>query len=252
MNDGSTAPRKSGTTFFVLVVGLAIAAGLGVLLQRQLASRAPAEVAAVTPAPGAPPRTAEAGAPATDSRGDQGSRGSAAVRAHGSRRQDADARRLERPAADRQLLGHVVPALRAGNSAAVAAAARTQAEKLEVIGIAVDFREDVLKFADERKLDYPLLIGEEDGLAAVTAVGMTAAFPFTLFADSQQRIIALKVGELHHDEATLILDRVAAVDAGKLDLATARAEISTGLKDLATQRGIAEAAASAAGSPNKT
>ena len=127
-----------------------------------------------------------------------------------------------------------------------------QAEKLEVIGIAVDFREDVLKFADERKLDYPLLIGEEDGLAAVSAVGMTAAFPFTLFADSQQRIIALKVGELHHDEATLILDRVAAVDAGKLDLATARTQISAGLKDLATQRGIAEAAASAASSPSKT
>ena len=92
----------------------------------------------------------------------------------------------------------------------------------------MDFREDVLKFADERKLDYPLLIGEEDGLAAVTAVGMTAAFPFTLFADSQQRIIALKVGELHHDEATLILDRVAAVDAGTLDLPTARAQISAG------------------------
>ena len=119
------------------------------------------------------------------------------------------------------------------------------AQKLEVIGIAVDFREDVLKFADERKLDYPLLIGEEDGLAAVAAVGMQPAFPFTLFADSQQRIVALKVGELHHDEATLILDRVAGVDAGTLDLAAARAQISEGLKDLATKRGIAEAAAAA-------
>jgi peroxiredoxin len=127
-----------------------------------------------------------------------------------------------------------------------------QAQKLEVIGIAVDFRDDVLKFADERKLDYPLLIGEEDGLAAVAAVGMTAAFPFTLFADSQQRIVALKVGELHEEEAALILDRVFAVDAGRLDLVTARSEISAGLKDLATKRGIAEAAAAAGKTADKS
>lgn len=116
-------------------------------------------------------------------------------------------------------------------------------DRLEVIGIAVDFREDVLKFADERKLDYPLLIGEEDGLAAVEAVGMTSALPFTLFADSQQRIIALKIGELHHDEATLILDRVAAIDAGTLDVATARAQVAEGLKQIATRRGLEEATA---------
>ena len=53
MSDSSNAPRKSGATYFLLVAGLAIAAGLGVLLQRQLAKPAPAEVAAATPAPGA-------------------------------------------------------------------------------------------------------------------------------------------------------------------------------------------------------
>jgi peroxiredoxin len=113
-----------------------------------------------------------------------------------------------------------------------------EGQKLEVIGIAVDFRDDVLKFADANALDYPLLIGEEDGLAAVSAVGMQPAFPFTLFADSQQRIVAMKIGELHHDEATLILDRVAAVDAGSLALDQAREEIREGLKDLSTRRAL--------------
>ena len=47
---------------------------------------------------------------------------------------------------------------------------------------------------------------------------MQPDFPFTVFADSQQRIVALKVGELHQDEADLILDRVLAVDAGTLEL----------------------------------
>jgi peroxiredoxin len=114
-------------------------------------------------------------------------------------------------------------------------------QKLEVIGIAVDFRDDVLKFADSHALDYPLLIGEEDGLAAVSAVGMQPAFPFTLFVDSQQRIVAMKIGELHHDEATLILDRVMAVDAGTLPLDQAREQIQEGLKDLATRRALKEA-----------
>ncbi len=110
------------------------------------------------------------------------------------------------------------------------------AQKVEVIGIAVDFRDDVLAFADKQKLDYPLLIGEEEGLAAVNAVGMDPTFPFTLFADSQQRIVALKVGELHEDEAALILDRVGKVDSGALELPAARAQISEGLKELATRR----------------
>jgi peroxiredoxin len=111
-------------------------------------------------------------------------------------------------------------------------------QNLEVIGIAVDFREDVLKFADERGLDYPLLIGEEDGLAAVTAVGMQPAFPFTIFADSQQRIVSMKVGELHEDETNLILDVLADVEAGKVELPAARARIDEGLKDLATRRAL--------------
>lgn len=126
--------------------------------------------------------------------------------------------------------------------------AEALAPGLEVIGIAVDFREDVLAYAQETPIDYPLLIGEEDGLAAVQAMGMQPAFPFTVFADSQQRILTVKVGELHRDEAELILERLAAVDAGTLTLADARGQIDAGLKELATRRAAAgDAAATSAG-----
>ncbi|MEY4760602.1 MAG: hypothetical protein RLZZ200_458 [Pseudomonadota bacterium] len=114
-----------------------------------------------------------------------------------------------------------------------------KAQNLEVVGIAVDFREDVLAYVKERPIDYPLLIGEEDGLEALKSVGMTAAFPFTLFADSQHRILALRVGELHADELDLILDEIRAVDSGQRDQPTARARISEGLKELATKRALA-------------
>jgi len=112
-----------------------------------------------------------------------------------------------------------------------------QAMKLEIVGIAVDFRDDVLEYVKKNPISYPLLIGEEDGLAAVKAMGVAdPAFPFTVFADSQQRILALKLGELHQDEADFILDRLKKVDAGSLSVADARQQITAGLKDLATRR----------------
>ena len=47
-------------------------------------------------------------------------------------------------------------------------------------------------------------------------------------------IVTLKVGELHRDEAELILDRVRAVDAGTLALTAARDQISEGVRRLRT------------------
>jgi thiol-disulfide isomerase/thioredoxin len=119
-----------------------------------------------------------------------------------------------------------------------------KAQKLEIIGIAVDFRDDVLKYAKEHPISYPLLIGEEDGLAAVHAMGVaSAAFPFTVFADSQQRIFRLHMGELFHEDAELILDRMAQVEAGKLQVLEARQQMEAGLKEFATKRATAKAAA---------
>jgi thiol-disulfide isomerase/thioredoxin len=123
-----------------------------------------------------------------------------------------------------------------------------RAMKLEIVGIAVDFRDDVLKYAKQNPISYPVLIGEEDGLAAVQAMGVAEpAFPFTVFADSHQRILALKLGELHQDEADFILERLAKVDAGSLPVAKARQQITEGLKEIATRRAAAGAGGVAAG-----
>jgi thiol-disulfide isomerase/thioredoxin len=102
-------------------------------------------------------------------------------------------------------------------------------EHLEVIGIAIDSPDAVHKYATERGIDYPLLIGEEGGLAAATAFGMDTVLPFSVFADSSGRIVTLKVGELHRDEAELILDDVRQLDSGALTPDAARARISAGL-----------------------
>ena len=108
---------------------------------------------------------------------------------------------------------------------------------LEVVGVAVDFREEVQKYVATIGLDYPLLIGEEDGLAAADKFGVDAVFPFTAFADAQRRIVALKVGELHAEEASFILDRVEKLNAGGLSIEAARRQIRDELTRQAAVRG---------------
>jgi thiol-disulfide isomerase/thioredoxin len=106
------------------------------------------------------------------------------------------------------------------------------AQGVEIVGVAVDFREDVVRYAAEIGLDYPLLIGEEDGMAAADSFGLDPVFPFTVFADAERRIIAVKIGELHADEADFILDHVAKVNAGALTAEVARKLIADEIRRL--------------------
>ncbi|MBM4212986.1 MAG: TlpA family protein disulfide reductase [Gammaproteobacteria bacterium] len=106
------------------------------------------------------------------------------------------------------------------------------ARGVEVVGVAVDFREDVVKYAKDIGLDYPLLIGEEDGVAAADLFGISTAFPFTIFADAQRRIVAVKIGELHADEAAFILDHVEKLNSGTLTIEAARPLIRDEIKRL--------------------
>ena len=107
-----------------------------------------------------------------------------------------------------------------------ALAAEQSAAGVEVIGIAIDFREDVLKYLEKMPIGYTVLIGEQDGMAAARAFGMESiGLPFTAFTDRQGRIATIHVGELHRPQAEVILAAVRDVDAGKIDMAAARARI---------------------------
>jgi thiol-disulfide isomerase/thioredoxin len=119
------------------------------------------------------------------------------------------------------------------------------AEHLEVVGIAVDLLDAVRKYIPSHGIDYPVLVGEDGGLAAVSAFGMDTVLPFSVFVDRRGTVVTLKVGELHRDEAELILDRVHDVDAGSLALGAARAQISEGVRRLSTARAAARSGASA-------
>jgi thiol-disulfide isomerase/thioredoxin len=99
-----------------------------------------------------------------------------------------------------------------------------------LIGIAIDFREDVLHYLTGTPIDYTVLIGEQDGLDAARAFGMESiGLPFTVFTDTRDRIVTIHVGELHRPQADVILAAVRAIDAGHIDLKTARDQLRTGL-----------------------
>ncbi len=118
-----------------------------------------------------------------------------------------------------------------------------KAQNAEIVGIAVDFREDVLAFVKKTPLNYPLLIGEEDGLAAAEAFGMGMGFPFSVFVDSQSRILTVKVGELHEDEANFAFDRLRDIDNGTLTREAAQAAVGDAFREMAAERAKHEAAA---------
>jgi thiol-disulfide isomerase/thioredoxin len=108
-----------------------------------------------------------------------------------------------------------------------------EADGVQIVGIAVDFREDVLKYAEAMKIDYPLLIGEQDGLEAVDAFGIDAVgFPYTVFMDAKGNIITTHIGELHKDQAELILSTIKRVNQGELAVGAARTELTAELSSL--------------------
>ena len=113
---------------------------------------------------------------------------------------------------------------------------RYRADHLKVVGIAVDFRDAVQDYLGHQKIGYELRVGEEDGVEAARAFGMELALPFSVFADGEQHVVAVKLGELHADEIEAILGRMRAVRAGQLDLAAARAAIADDLKALSVKR----------------
>lgn len=107
------------------------------------------------------------------------------------------------------------------------------AEGFQIVGVAVDFRDDVLKYAKEIGIDYPLLIGEEDGLEAVTKFGRgSLGFPFTVFTDNQHRLVLFHLGEIHPEQAEVMLATVRRVNAGELTPAAARAVAAKQLQEL--------------------
>lgn len=116
-------------------------------------------------------------------------------------------------------------------------AAEWAGRDLTVVGVAVDYRDKVQEFAGRFKIDYPLLIGEQDALDVAAQFGMDSpAFPFTVFTDRRGEVVALFVGELHRAQVDFILSEVQKLNYDRVQLPEARRVIAEGLQALAEKQ----------------
>ena len=117
-----------------------------------------------------------------------------------------------------------------------------EGNRLRVVGVAIDFQSAVEKYLQQRAVSYTVLVGEDAGLAAAQQFGMEPVLPFSVFADAQGRIVTVKIGELHSDEAKAILDAMQTLARGAATLPQVRASVAAELRRLAAARARADAA----------
>jgi len=100
---------------------------------------------------------------------------------------------------------------------------------LQIIGIAVDFLEPVQVYAEEANFNYPILVGQEDAMAAAEASGLEfIGMPFTMVVAPGGELLKTHIGEIVEAHIETIIGVFERLEAGEIDLAGAR----TALEDL--------------------
>ncbi len=82
----------------------------------------------------------------------------------------------------------------------------------QVLGIAVDYPEQVASYAEEAQFNYPILVGQQDAMAVAESSGIEfIGMPFTMFIAKDGEYVGAYIGELHQshlDDAVTILTRL--------------------------------------------
>jgi thiol-disulfide isomerase/thioredoxin len=101
-------------------------------------------------------------------------------------------------------------------------------DNLQVIGVAVDNADDVIAYARNTDFNYPILVGQDDAMAAAEASGVAfIGLPFTLVVAPGGELIKAHIGEIVAEQIETIVDVMQRLQAGELDLAGAREALGT-------------------------
>jgi peroxiredoxin len=96
-------------------------------------------------------------------------------------------------------------------------------DNVQIIGIAVDFPEDVAAYAEEAEFNYPILVGQEDAMAAAEASGIDfIGMPFTMIIAPDGELLKSHIGEIVEAHIETVLEVFADLHAGTIDNAGAR------------------------------
>jgi thiol-disulfide isomerase/thioredoxin len=94
---------------------------------------------------------------------------------------------------------------------------------LQVIGIAVDFQEDVVAYAEQAEFNYPILVGQEDAMSVAESSGVEfIGLPFTMVVAPSGELIKTHIGEIVEEHIDAITAVLSEMQQGSLDLDGAR------------------------------
>jgi len=93
----------------------------------------------------------------------------------------------------------------------------------QVIGIAVDFRDQVTAYAETAEFNYPVLIGQDDAMAVAETSGVEfIGMPFTMIVAADGELINTHVGEIRDSHLEQIVRVFTLLDTGEIDKESAR------------------------------
>jgi len=75
-----------------------------------------------------------------------------------------------------------------------------------IIGVAVDEKQPVIDFIDPLGVDYPILIGNKDGISLSQSLGnRMGVLPYTVFIDRQGRVVSQRPAEISYQQAEALI-----------------------------------------------
>ena len=94
----------------------------------------------------------------------------------------------------------------------------------QVIGIAVDFPEEVVTYAEEAQFNYPIVTGQQEALAVAETSGIDfIGMPFTMFVTRDGDYVGAYIGELHQPHLDEVVNILTRLDKEEIDKDAARA-----------------------------
>jgi thiol-disulfide isomerase/thioredoxin len=97
------------------------------------------------------------------------------------------------------------------------------AEDFQVIGIAVEFPEPVIAYAEEAQFNYPILVGEQDAMAVAESSGISfIGLPFTMIVAKDGTLVGAHMGEVHQQHLDDIVRVMKQLDTAEIGIEDAR------------------------------
>lgn len=101
------------------------------------------------------------------------------------------------------------------------------ADDFQVIGIAVEFPEPVIAYAEQAQFNYPILVGEQDAMAVAETSGISfIGLPFTMLVAKDGTLIGAHMGEIHQEHLDAIVSVMNQLDAEEITVEEANTTLN--------------------------